>query len=295
MNIGENIRTMRLAKMMTQADLAGDQITRNMLCQIERGAALPSVPTMCYLAQRLNVPVGYLLSEEEEGIAYRKMMTMPNVYRAFHAGDAAGCLALLNSAFGEESDDEIALMRAECEYRIAKEVFLGGRLREAASRFDSALREAARTTHDTAWLRAAAAVYFRYMQSLSPTLTSDVLDAEEIETSKSLQDDFCAYVLACEALDGGRDGEVAEYLSRYRGTLFAARVAALRDMRSGAVAEALVAFERLLDDDALDVGVLMCEIFGDMDLCCRKNDDYKRAYEFASSRMALMQRLLEEI
>ncbi len=295
MNIGENIRSMRLSKLMTQADLAGDQITRNMLCQIERGAALPSVPTLCYLAQRLNVPVGYLLAEAEEGLAYRKMMTMPNVYRAFHAGDARGCLSLLGTAFGEESDDEIALVRAECEYRIAREVFLGGRLREAASRFDSALREALRTKHDTAWLRAAAAVYFRYMLSLSPSLTSDILDTEEIETAKSLQDDFCAYVLACEALDGGRDGEVAEYLSRYGGSLYAARLSALRDMRSGAVAEALAAYERLLAHESLDVGVLMCEIFGDMDLCCRKNDDYKRAYEFASSRVALMQRLLEEI
>ena len=37
MNIGKRIRQLRLSKLMTQADLAGDQITRNMLCNIERG------------------------------------------------------------------------------------------------------------------------------------------------------------------------------------------------------------------------------------------------------------------
>ena len=63
MNVGEKIRNLRLEKLMTQADLAGDQITRNMLCTIERGAALPSLPTACYIAGRLSVPVGYLLAE----------------------------------------------------------------------------------------------------------------------------------------------------------------------------------------------------------------------------------------
>ena len=51
----------------------------------------------------------------------------------------------------------------------------------------------------------------------------------------------------------------------------------------------------LLASDALTVGVLMYEIFGDMELCCRENDDYKRAYEFGSSRIGLLERLLEEV
>ena len=295
MNIGEKVRQLRLAKMMTQQDLAGDQITRNMLCQIERGAALPSVPTMCYLAERLNVPVGYLLADEAESLAYRKMMAMPNVRRAFAAGDVGACLSVLHAAFGEERDDEISLIRAECEFRMARESFLGGHLRAAAAGFDRALRAAADTVHDTAWLRACTAVYFRYLFDISPTLVSDMLDSEEVENARSLADDFCAYVLAREALDSGRDGEVQEYLERNGDTLYARRIAALRLLREGERAEALSQYEALLSHDALTVGVLMYEVFGDMELCCRENDDYKRAYEFSESKQALMERLLGEL
>ena len=294
MNIGERIRELRLSKMLTQADLAGDQITRNMLCTIERGAALPSLPTACYIAERLNVPVGYLLSEEGDELAYRKMTAMPNIRHALAGEDYTGALAIMNATFGEHYDDEIALIRAECEYHMAKEAFERGRLRAAAAGFDRAIREAAHTVYDTAWICTRSAVYFRYLSLLSPTLSSDMLEQEEIDAAKSVGDEFCAYVLAKEALDDGREGELNEYLARHEGSVFAARLAALSQMRAGHTREALEAYERLLASDALTVGVLMYEIFDDMELCCRENDDYKRAYEFGSSRRGLLERLLEE-
>jgi transcriptional regulator with XRE-family HTH domain len=56
MEIGSKIKKLRTAKLMTQAELAGPQITRNMLSQIENGSALPSLSTIVYIAERLNVP-----------------------------------------------------------------------------------------------------------------------------------------------------------------------------------------------------------------------------------------------
>ncbi|MBR7112357.1 MAG: helix-turn-helix transcriptional regulator [Clostridia bacterium] len=295
MNVGEKIRNLRLEKLMTQADLAGDQITRNMLCTIERGAALPSLPTARYIASRLNVPVGYLLAEEGDEFAYRKMAAMPNVRHALTSGDYAGCLSMLNANMGDLFDDEIALIRAECEYRMAKDSFDNGRLRAAATGFDRAIAAAKNTVYDTGWIRTRSAVYFRYLSLLSPTLASDMLEEGEIESAKSVGDEFCAYVLAKEALDEGRRGELASYLSRYGGTVYAERLSALELMHDGKIKEATEALERLLSSDALTVGVLMYEIFGDMEQCCRSGDDYKRAYEFSSSRIGLLERLLEEV
>lgn len=295
MNIGEKIRQLRISKLMTQADLAGDQITRNMLCSIERGAALPSLQTACYLAERLNVPVGFLLSEESDALAYRKMTAMPNVRRALAAGDYIGCLAILNAAFGTERDDEIALVRAECEYYAAKAAFDNGQLRAAAAGFDRALSAARQTLYDTDWMRIRAAVYFRYLSELSPTLSSDMLEEAELASARSVGDDFCAYVMAKDALLHEREGELMDYLARNANTLYADHLAALRLMRSGEAKEALAAFERLLSREELGIGVLMYEILGDMELCCRQNDDYKRAYEFASTRLGLTERLLSEI
>ena len=60
MNIGEKIKKLRTDKMMTQSELVGGEITRNMLSCIENGAANPSMDTVSYIARRLNVSVAYL-------------------------------------------------------------------------------------------------------------------------------------------------------------------------------------------------------------------------------------------
>ncbi len=62
--LGKRIREARLAKKMTQSELVGDFITRNMLSRIESGNACPSVKTLEYLAQRLELPPGSLISDE---------------------------------------------------------------------------------------------------------------------------------------------------------------------------------------------------------------------------------------
>lgn len=294
MEIGARIRRLRLSKLMTQADLAGDQITRNMLCSIERGTALPSLPTATYLAGRLGVPVGLLLAGEGEEFPYRKMIEMPNIRRAFAAGDFAGCLSLLHSAFPEESDDELSLIRAEAEFGFAKAAFEDGRFRRAAAAFDRALLAAEETIYDTISLSGRAAVYFRYLANVSPTLSSDVLTEEAVASARAFGDEFCEYYMALDALENRRDGEVAAYLERQESSLYAARIRALILMKKEDFATAQAALEALLNRPELTVGALLYELFGDLELCCRKNDDYKRAYEFASSRMGLLERLLEE-
>jgi len=63
--LGRRIREARLAKKLTQAEVVGDFITRNMLSQIESGTALPSVKTLQYLSKVLEVPMAQLMPEEE--------------------------------------------------------------------------------------------------------------------------------------------------------------------------------------------------------------------------------------
>ncbi len=64
--LGKRIKEARLARKMTQSDVVGDFITRNMLSQIESGNATPSVKTLTYLAKVLQLPVNYLLPDELE-------------------------------------------------------------------------------------------------------------------------------------------------------------------------------------------------------------------------------------
>ena len=61
MELGRRLKEARLAAGLSQRQLCGDVITRNMLSAIENGAARPSMDTLRYLAGRLEKPVSYFL------------------------------------------------------------------------------------------------------------------------------------------------------------------------------------------------------------------------------------------
>ena len=88
--LGKRIKEARLARKMTQSDVVGDFITRNMLSQIESGTANPSVKTLTYLAKVLQLPVNYLLpdeletydtSEETVNADFEALIKMKNAYK----------------------------------------------------------------------------------------------------------------------------------------------------------------------------------------------------------------------
>ena len=64
MTMGQRILAARLAAGLSQRELAGEEITRNMLSSLEHDTANPSVATLRYLAGRLGKPVGWFLGED---------------------------------------------------------------------------------------------------------------------------------------------------------------------------------------------------------------------------------------
>lgn len=64
MTLGEKIRTARLEAGLSQRQLCGDTVTRNMLSQIENGSARPSMTTLQIFAARLGKPVSWFLQED---------------------------------------------------------------------------------------------------------------------------------------------------------------------------------------------------------------------------------------
>ncbi|MBQ7003633.1 MAG: helix-turn-helix transcriptional regulator [Oscillospiraceae bacterium] len=64
--LGRRLKAARLSKKMTQSDVVGTFITRNMLSQIESGSATPSMKTLEYLAGVLEIPMERLLSDADE-------------------------------------------------------------------------------------------------------------------------------------------------------------------------------------------------------------------------------------
>lgn len=70
-DIGKIIKEARLSKKMTQNEVVGNFITRNMLSQIESGTAMPSVRTLEYLCNTLDIQLEALTDcdvKSENGI-----------------------------------------------------------------------------------------------------------------------------------------------------------------------------------------------------------------------------------
>lgn len=63
MELGQRIKEARLEKGLSQRELCGTVITRNMLSLIENGSARPSMDTLRYLAGQLEKPMSYFLEE----------------------------------------------------------------------------------------------------------------------------------------------------------------------------------------------------------------------------------------
>ena len=65
MSVGANIKRQRLARGMTQKELAAQvRVDQSMICQIERGTKTPSLPLGKEIADCLGVSVEELLAEE---------------------------------------------------------------------------------------------------------------------------------------------------------------------------------------------------------------------------------------
>lgn len=64
-SIGEKIKKLRKALSMTQTELAGNEMTKSMLSQIENNQAFPSMKNLQYISQRLGKPVSYFFDSPD--------------------------------------------------------------------------------------------------------------------------------------------------------------------------------------------------------------------------------------
>ena len=295
MNIGEKIRSLRVAKLMTQSELAGNQITRNMLSCIENGSAQPSLSTILYIAGRLNVPVGFLLAEEGDEIVYQKMNSLANIKRAYRAGDLSGCRNLCLSSC-PDPDDEIRLLLADCDAGIAENAFWQGRIRYACRFFDEALLYAGETVYPMPHIRARIEVYFRYMRRISPTLYSDVLNENERQ-EYACRTAFSSYVDALDAMDRGDRQPAMRYAAAFpeeRG-FFTAHLRVRLLMTDAEYRDARNELLELLNSETPLNEVSLYFVLSDLEICCREIEDFKGAYRFTNERIQLLEQLLKDV
>lgn len=116
--LGKRIKEARLAKKMTQSEVVGDFITRNMLSQIESGAATPSVKTLEYLCKVLEIEPNALMPDENDS------KTAPNAERYISIRNEfanKNYNAVISYEQADEFSDEICALKAKACLEVARE------------------------------------------------------------------------------------------------------------------------------------------------------------------------------
>lgn len=145
MELGARLRQARLEAGLSQRQLCGEEITRNMLSQIENGSAKPSMDTLRYLAARLGKPMGYFLEEQA--------VISPNQEIMGRARQASGqaVLEALEAYQGPDAvfDRERWLLEALTCLDLARQALDTGRKGWAGTLLDRAAKAGAHTPYYT--------------------------------------------------------------------------------------------------------------------------------------------------
>ena len=301
MDIGKKIKKLRTEKLMTQSELTGGEITRNMLSRIENGAALPSLGTVVYLAGKLGVPAGYLLSEGEEEFIYHKSAVMKNVRRAYTDNNFELCYDMCLSEFSE-LDDELELILTDCCVGVAEESMRMGQLYRARAFLDEAVRHSTKTMYDTTAQLNSIQIMFEMLKYISPALDSDEIDVSEREGSlhsSVFKNIFYKYLSVILNIDKYEDFESnirsagKNALSDYE-KLLILHLRARMLIANENYDSALDVLRSVADSEAIIDRFLLYLVSSDMEICCRETDDYKGAYEASINKLELLEHMLAE-
>lgn len=281
MKVGEKIRYLRRQMHMTQADLAGEQMTRNMVCQIERGSALPSLPSLLYIASRLQVAPGYLLSEEGNFIAYQKEAYMEGLKRLFAERRFEEVVRYAAAYFQGQEDDEISLVLLHAHIELGLHEVLCGNIAAAAEHVITAQALCDTTVYPIEDARA--------RLTLLRAVTANVLlprielneESYLIHVEKSAWTDLFHYLM--------EDRQYTYYKKEYADHMRAKQLIA--DKR---YEEALRILQELEGRKANteEIGAfLLLRIYADMEICYKECRDFERAYRYASKRLNIINAL----
>lgn len=110
LTLGERIKEARLEKQLTQKEVSGDFITRNMLSQIENGLAKPSIKTIEYIAKKLDKPLTYFMDAMvEEDLYHNQISKLDNIIDSYTKKEWDNCIEGLTKIINSLDSKKVPL------------------------------------------------------------------------------------------------------------------------------------------------------------------------------------------
>ena len=287
MTLGQKLRQARIRAGLTQRQVVGDRITRNMLSQIENDLAAPSMKTLEYLAATLGVTAGWLLADETSDEAAERL---PRAKAMLREADVAGCLALLEPAAEQASDEELLLL-ATAAAELAQRLLAQEDFSAAQRRAEQALHWNGQSLYgQTSLALRALAVLVRCAQRSGGDAEARVADYREtyLRAPEAVEYHLllARYQLEQEHIQAAEREiwSIAELPEQHKAEylVLRGRIAAKKEQFENARL-----YLQQAEELPLLPQILLRELYRAMELCCKETEDYQGAYQYAAKQLAL--------
>jgi len=286
LTLGQKVRSARIARGMTQKQLVGDQITRNMLSRIENDSATPSMRTLEYLAGRLGLPAGHFLSDSRwsDGTSPDGLDDMRRAYRE---GRFTDCIALLEESRAGTTDEGY-LLRSLASLSAARQALKEGRTEDARQFADAADYYNRQGMYYSVEIDAEMSLILAECAlQLDPSdFEQNAADFEKAVARIRFQERY-ALARAEHLLLTGENELALQLLKKYPAPEEpAARYLWLLGTALAAAGNDEAAIEALLKAEALEPDeALLMKIWKALEGCYSRRDDYRMAYAYAAKRL----------
>lgn len=275
-DLGRRIKERRKKLGITQAQLCGDYMTRNMLSRIETGDANPSLETLLFISQKLKLPPSFFLCRDaKEEAEYTKTVRIKDARRMLGTGQYKKCIDICSEL--PSDDDEVSFIIVNAQIMWAISFFDKGELMEAMQH----LEFAETALHQTVYMFSEMLSQIKFLRSLIRSLSEGELpDAYSLPRMVPVffSKDRFFYITALT--QSAFPKECLSETSIYRAHLEAREL-----MSTEAYEEACSHLEKVFAD-APDAYAKYFALL-DLERCKSKLDDFKSAYEYARLRMEL--------
>jgi len=288
--LGERIRLARKSAGITQTELAGNFITRNMLSKIENDSVYPSLQTLLYISERLRIPVGEFFTDDDSNSAELRFRES-EIRRLFLEGDSDLCIEFCEK-YSEAVSDEMNLIRSVVYLRRGEYNYQNDKIDCAYKDFKSSLFYSARTAYVSADAVRHAKIMIDEIERVKP-FPNGLGTAEGslngiIPLQNSFEQIFAERVI--ERTISERNFAAAEKMINDilpEGSIYKKKMRALLEAESGDTKSAAVHLRELAEDDSICAAERYI-IWGHLEQLYAYMLDYDEAYLCARTRSDLL-------
>ena len=276
MNLGEKIKKLRISKKITQKELAGEKITRNMLSQIESGKASPSLETLEHISNGLNIPIAYFFTDDEDSLFYEKRNLINEIYSAYKNKAYQHTISLINRL--EKKDNELYFILTSSHFELGKASLFKGSLITAKSNFDLAEEYAPKTLLNTDHITAIIPMYSAITKNIQAPLLEFDISKYQIGLYATFDYEFFKYL-------------TLDFEYPYENEIFKKHLSAKLLINDRNYQEAIKQLSELADSSIEGTynAFAIFGIYSDIENCYKQLYDFENAYRFATKRLSLIE------